>query len=314
MIEMNCPTEDKYLKDGRCCDRCPAGTYMQAGCDGTKRTKCDKCRHGYYMATKNHMKDCQRCKECSSNNNQRNSKDCSAAEDTECECETGFYCSNDKCEHCQPVTQCPVGEGVRVSANHTNDTICAPCEEGTYSNVTDFISHCKTHTRCRELGRELIFQGTQTTNSVCSDVLPRCSWMLPAGLWSGLLLTALVLLAVVVCWRAKRKSLRAVRSSDPVTVEVVPTVLVTSLDLSLPSTEQNGHCQESCVAEECKLPLYRTDETLVSCDVESSLPITLLKVSASFVESSPNPGAAGYRTSNFHRTHSEPQEDEWCGT
>ncbi|XP_060936746.1 tumor necrosis factor receptor superfamily member 5 [Limanda limanda] len=309
MVEMNCTSEDKYLKDGKCCDRCPAGTHVQTDCDGTNRTKCDACRHGFYMATKNHLMKCQLCKKCNYQNKQRESKYCSALEDTKCECETGFFCSNDQCEHCQPVTQCPVGEGVRVPANRTNDTICAPCEEGTYSNVTDFISRCKTHTRCRELGRDLRVRGTQKNDSSCTDVLPRCSWMLPTVLWSGLVLTTLVLLAVFVFCRAKRRSLRAARSSVPVTAEVVTTVLVRSLDLSLPSTEPNGHCQESCAPEESKLPLCSTDVSLVSCDVESSLPITPLKFSASFARSSPN---TGDRTSNFHRMPSEPQEDEWC--
>ncbi|XP_019948652.1 tumor necrosis factor receptor superfamily member 5 [Paralichthys olivaceus] len=309
---MNCSSEDKYLKGVRCCDRCSAGTYVQADCDGTRVTQCDKCRHGFYTATKNHLTKCHPCKECSSKNNQRKSKNCSASEDTECECETGFYCSNDQCDHCQPVTQCPAGEGVQVLANRTSDTICAPCEEGTYSNVTDFISRCKTHTRCADLGRELTIQGTKTTNSICGDGLPRCSWMLPAGLWSGLVLTALVLLAVVV-WRAKRRAVK-VRSSVPVTAEVVPVALVTLPDQSLPSTEPNGYCQESCAMEECKLTLISPDDDLVSCDMDISLPITPLKVSVSFAESSHNTAAAGYRTSNLHRSHSEPQEDEWCGT
>lgn len=30
-----------------------------------------------------------------------------------CECVTGFYCSNDKCDHCRPVSRCPVGKGVK---------------------------------------------------------------------------------------------------------------------------------------------------------------------------------------------------------
>lgn len=30
-----------------------------------------------------------------------------------CECVTGFYCSNDECDHCRPVSRCPVGKGVK---------------------------------------------------------------------------------------------------------------------------------------------------------------------------------------------------------
>ena len=61
-----------------------------------------------------------------------------------------------------------------------------------------------------------------------------------------------------------------------------------------------------------------SDETVVICgtqdsvdSVDSSRPITPLKVSVSFAESN---HTNGYRTGNFLRTHSEPQEDEYCGT
>ncbi|XP_040900213.1 tumor necrosis factor receptor superfamily member 5 isoform X2 [Toxotes jaculatrix] len=342
MAKVNC-SKDSYSKDGRCCDRCPAGTYAQAECDGEKPTVCAKCPDGFYTATKNHLNKCQVCRECSSHNNQRKAKECSATENTVCECKSGLYCSNDQCDHCQPVTPCSVGVGVKNPANRTSDTKCAPCEEGTYSNVTDFLSPCKPHTRCEVLGRTLKVHGTKTTNAVCGDFLPRCSWILPASLWSGLVLTALFLFVVVICWRAKRKSYRAASPNAPVTlVEMVPTTDVTSLDLHLPSTELNGHCQElnghcqelnghcqelnghcqelnghcqeSCAMDECKIRLFTTDDDLVNCSKDSSLPITPLKASVSFVESKHNNGSVRYHTANFLRTYSEPQEDEWCGT
>lgn len=95
-----------------------------------------------------------------------------------CACVTGFYCSNERCDHCRPVSNCDPGQGVKVlggflletakinhhvlppiscrnkarisfhlAATRTNNTICAQCEEGTYSNVTDFHSQCQVHTR-----------------------------------------------------------------------------------------------------------------------------------------------------------------------
>ncbi|KAG7216989.1 hypothetical protein INR49_001643 [Caranx melampygus] len=189
------------------------------------------------------------------------------------------------------------------AANRTTDAACAPCQGSTYSNVTDYHSPCKPHTKCEELGRALEKAGTSETDAVCGDVLTRCSWMLPAGLWSGLVLTALILFAVVICRRAKRRSYNAGRTSVPVTLtEVVPAPLPIALELPLPSTELNGHCQESC-----KLPLFTPDENLVNCSMDSSLPITPFKASVSFVESSHTNGS-------FLRTYSEPQEDEWCGT
>lgn len=48
--------------------------------------------------------------------------------------------------------------------------------------------------------------------------------------------------------------------------------------------------------------------------LDSCLPITPLKASVSFAESSHGNGSTGYGTGNFLRSYSEPQEDEWCGT
>lgn len=42
-----------------------SGTYVQADCDGTKKTECVGCGRGLYTATKNHLNKCQKCKECS---------------------------------------------------------------------------------------------------------------------------------------------------------------------------------------------------------------------------------------------------------
>ncbi|XP_068591385.1 tumor necrosis factor receptor superfamily member 5 [Cebidichthys violaceus] len=338
MANMNC-TSEEYSKDGRCCGRCAAGQYMLAECDATKATKCDDCGRGRYTATKNHLPKCHVCKDCSSNNNHRKVKDCTAQEDTVCGCMPGFYCNNDDCEHCLQGTQCPLGEGVKVQATRTNDTICAPCRDGTYSNVTDIHSACQTHTRCDNIGRELKTPGTQTTDAICGNFKFHCPWILPTALWSGLLLTALILFGLI-CWRAKRKSYEAEKKKTKISlqhpfkstgddssvavslVEMVLAAPVTQLELSLPFTELNGHCQESCEVESdvesCKLPLFNPDDNAVSCDtqerVDSSLPITPLKASVSFTESNHINGSAGFCTGNFLRTYSEPQEDEWCGT
>uniref|UniRef100_A0A674MZ77 TNFR-Cys domain-containing protein n=1 Tax=Takifugu rubripes TaxID=31033 RepID=A0A674MZ77_TAKRU len=168
MATGNCTNEDQYpSKTGGCCGRCGAGSYVEAECDGNRPTKCAKCEHGFYTATKNHMKSCHLCRVCSSNSNQRTLKECSPQEDTVCTCTTGFYCSNHKCEHCQPVLHCPPGEGVTSLASHTNNTVCAPCKDGTYSNVTDFSSPCRQHTRCEDFGRELSIPGTSGRDAVC---------------------------------------------------------------------------------------------------------------------------------------------------
>uniref|UniRef100_A0A8C7Y9E4 TNFR-Cys domain-containing protein n=1 Tax=Oryzias sinensis TaxID=183150 RepID=A0A8C7Y9E4_9TELE len=98
---------------------------------------------------------------------------CTASRDTVCVCETGYYCSNPDCDHCRSVTSCSQGTGVKVSATRSNDTICQTCEKGTFSNVTDFSSPCKAHTRCEDIGRQLLTPGTKERDAVCGELRTR---------------------------------------------------------------------------------------------------------------------------------------------
>ncbi|TNN29983.1 Tumor necrosis factor receptor superfamily member 1B [Liparis tanakae] len=147
---MNCSSEDKYTqKDGICCDRCAAGQYMLEECDDTHTTKCV--------------------------NHQEKVEDCTAQENRVCWCMPGFYCSNYPCDHCWEATSCLLGEGVKVQAAHTNDTLCAPCQDGTYSNVTDSQSACRAHTRCEDFGRVLKTPGTPKADAICGNFKSRRS-------------------------------------------------------------------------------------------------------------------------------------------
>ncbi|XP_041649465.1 tumor necrosis factor receptor superfamily member 5 [Cheilinus undulatus] len=316
---MSCSDEDKYTtKDGRCCDKCPAGSYVRAECDDTKKTECADCARGHFTATPNFLTKCRGCRSCTSHKNQRKVMDCMAQEDTVCECVPGFICSNTQCDHCQKVKFCSLGQGVKKQATRTNDTVCGVCEEGTFSNVTDFHSPCQTHTRCEDLGRLVKTPGTRTADAVCGDFKSYCHWIIPAGLWSGLVLTALILFGLI-CWRTKRKSSRTASPTVPVRfIDMTPAEPPCPFELPLPSKEQNGHCTESCLEESCKLPLFTPDDNVVNVctedSVSSSLPITPLKASVSFAEPIQVNGNVGYGPGNFLRTPSEPQEDEWCGT
>uniref|UniRef100_A0A671WLD9 Tumor necrosis factor receptor superfamily member 5-like n=1 Tax=Sparus aurata TaxID=8175 RepID=A0A671WLD9_SPAAU len=194
-----------------------SGTYMKAECDGSKATECAECEDRQYTATINHLKTCQACKLCSPSNYQKYVKECKKDEDAVCECVDGYYCLYPDCEHCQQARQCPEGEGVKVRAAGMNNTICAPCEGGTYSNVTDSFSVCKQHTRSDCVSKT---PGTSTTDAICGDLIG-CNWILPAGLWSGLVLTAIILF-VFICWREKRKSYRPGHRYFPTRCSSVP--------------------------------------------------------------------------------------------
>ncbi|XP_037532532.1 tumor necrosis factor receptor superfamily member 5 [Nematolebias whitei] len=309
MTTMNCSTLLDH-KDGRCCDRCPAGQYVQTPCNSTQKTKCGDCQHGSHTATENFLTKCLPCKKCNHTNG-RTVTYCTAKEDTICGCESGFYCSNENCDHCQPLTRCPLGEGVTIKASRTSDLKCSPCEDGTYSNFTDFSSQCFPHTRCENFGRELKTPGTRTTDSVCGNFNTYCPWMLPAGLWAGLVLTIIVFAAAFIFWRAKHKSCRTASLGVPVThVETDPAPAVSPPELT-------SHCQETCIHNDCKLRLFNSDDPQTDCSTGDSLdtrfPITPLKASVSFVECSHTNGYTNYSTTNICRSYSEPQEDEWCG-
>ncbi|XP_076010803.1 tumor necrosis factor receptor superfamily member 5 [Genypterus blacodes] len=315
MAKTECRPEEYRSSGGRCCARCPAGKYIRSDCDSNKPTECVQCERGRYTATVNSLRECYDCLECNHSNKKWTEKACMADEDTVCACITGFYCGDDSCEHCQPVTRCPVGHGVKVKATRTTNTVCAACEMGTYSNVSDFQSSCQTHTRCVDLGRVQTIPGTTTSDASCGDFKSHCPWMLPAGLWSGFagfVLTCLILL-VIVCWLAKRRSRRAGSYSVP-----APPACVYPIELPLPITELNGHCQERCSEKEYQATLFQQVDSVVSCCTPQSLdsisPCMPLMTSVSISESNHINGKAGNGTSSSLPAHSEPQEDEWCGT
>ncbi|KAM9309403.1 tumor necrosis factor receptor superfamily member 5 [Pholidichthys leucotaenia] len=309
MADAKCREETEYRKkNGKCCDRCRPGEHWVSDCNGPeKKTECKSCPPGYYTDKPNHLPSCRLCKECSSHNRLVAVSECTITKDRVCECEPGFYCSTNDCEHCQPVTKCPPGQGVKVQPSRTNNTVCAPCERGTFSNVTDYISPCKEYTRCEIYGRTLKSSGNQTADAICGHSKPNCAWMLPAGLWAGFVLNVIVF--AIIFWTLRRKSCRAVKTRvPPALVEVAPATLDTPLELS-------SHCQETRIFESNgKLSPFNPDDTPVICSIQDSLESSPLKGSVSFVKSSHTNGNAGHCHENFFRSHSEPQEDEWCET
>ncbi|XP_077433035.1 tumor necrosis factor receptor superfamily member 5 isoform X2 [Vanacampus margaritifer] len=301
MADAKCATEEKYLsKAGICCDRCPAGNFVRADCDHAGKTRCAVCGRGLYTATTNHLKRCHLCKPCSASNHQITDEECAADKDRVCKCELGFFCSGDPCELCMHATSCPPGSGVKVQTSGAIDTICAPCENGTFSNVSDYYSACQTHTRCEDMGRVLKTAGTATTDAICGDFKSGCPWILPAGLWLGFVLTVLVVLGLM-CWRAKRKFYKAGRSN--VLVPEVRTIRESLLEPSLHTHKPFDQCHKSDVTEAGQCTLLNMDESAISTEHNGDLALTLK------TDSDQRNGTEAY-----HRSLSEPQEVEWCGT
>ncbi|GAA6095189.1 tumor necrosis factor receptor superfamily member 5-like [Tachysurus ichikawai] len=202
---------DKY--DHTCCQKCPKGSRVLSNCNKTSETKCEPCPKGYYLDDDYYADKCFQCGSCSSNNLEI-SEPCTNESNTKCKCMEGFYCTSTllqgHCERCKQVRLCPPGEGVSVHHNSTHDTMCRHCPTGTFNNKTDYLTTCQNHTRCSDLGRYLLSEGTAETDAKCGDFIPRCHWMIPASLWAGLILTLILFFIGVMCLRCKKRKRKAV--------------------------------------------------------------------------------------------------------
>ncbi|XP_066540173.1 tumor necrosis factor receptor superfamily member 5 isoform X2 [Hoplias malabaricus] len=295
---------DQHKENGLCCDKCAKGEYAESLCTSSSKTKCNRCPRETFSNVKNIVQKCMMCKQCHSES-QYELKPCKEDSDRACECKEGFYCtdySSGHCNHCVKVIDCIEGEGVSVQPTRKTDTKCTPCPKGTFSNVKDFKSPCLNHTDCAELGRHLLSPGNATTDAVCGDI-KNCGWMIPAGLWTGFVLTILISLVVaVVYWRSKRKSQQVHISENSVNYfppGLPPDIIKHPMSPKLPT-------------------LYHKDETIfntmdyrLECD---SITLTTITASEKCAPSTNLGQCLGLLSSDPSTFPSEPQEDEWPGS
>ncbi|XP_046885535.1 tumor necrosis factor receptor superfamily member 14 isoform X2 [Hypomesus transpacificus] len=311
----NCkPEEYQHLSEDRCCDKCPKGQHVFKDCTQTEQTMCERCKHNEYTADRNFLRQCLPCRDlCHSKSNMKTARECQADQDRQCECVFGYYFVDKDKTHCATVTECDPGSEVKVNATIGNDTVCAPCMPGTFSS-TKGLSPCKPHSNCEKLGQELKSAGTDTSDAKCHLIIPSCSWMLPAGLWVGVVVTSIfIILFCIIYWRMKRQSYHT--ASSPCRLTVEPVVIREPL---CPCPELGKHCQETCDGEKSLKPVFvNSGKSPVlnlchqHCDIESDGPsrIPLMDRSGQSVND-----MNGHSTISLVRMTSEPQEDEWGGT
>ncbi|KAK3565860.1 hypothetical protein QTP86_017719 [Hemibagrus guttatus] len=83
---------------------------------------------------------------CSTVNGLRVKTKCTWTSDTVCEPLEGFYCTDEhrgSCRYAMEHKKCSPGEYIKQKGTAVNDTDCAVCENGTYSNGSFQI--CKRH-------------------------------------------------------------------------------------------------------------------------------------------------------------------------
>lgn len=126
-------------------------------CEANRDTKC-KCKPGYYCkhSNKDHCDHCDRVSLCPPGNGViKNRKQyisylCESLMwlilwNSSIQDNVGFYVSVDKIK--KKGNMWLLNNWGCFSDTHLEDTKCSPCPAGTYSNVTDYISSCKNHTR-----------------------------------------------------------------------------------------------------------------------------------------------------------------------
>ncbi|XP_030641339.1 tumor necrosis factor receptor superfamily member 5 [Chanos chanos] len=296
MVECNAT---QVLHNGSCCTRCQKGHYVQTFCTKNSATKCNVCPRGQYTEADNLLDKCRLCKPCSKENRQVIESPCEADRNTVCRCQRGYYCADEECLHCTLVKDCEVGHGVRSKPQWNKDTVCERCPKGTYSNVTDSTSPCLKFTSCEELGRHTLFPGNSTTDVKCGDFIhckPGCHWALPAGLWAGLVVTCLLVVIGIICWKLKRRSKKSEVCSESI---YTPDLLY----------------QVNCDLGECyKDPsLTKTDETRTSTKDDACTCFVTKSIHPAPADF--NQGAAAIESDgpvtdqSFYP--SQPQEDEW---
>ncbi|XP_027868836.1 tumor necrosis factor receptor superfamily member 16 [Xiphophorus couchianus] len=135
----------KYTESGHCCNLCPAGYALEETC-GKENTKCLPCLPGTFSPSEG-LDSCLPCSTCPSGVPMLAS--CSATQDTQCECDVGFYFLRGL-GLCAPCSRCRPGHGVVRECGPQGDTLCQKCGPGTFSEEDFNIKPCQACSQCSD--------------------------------------------------------------------------------------------------------------------------------------------------------------------
>ncbi|XP_073722926.1 tumor necrosis factor receptor superfamily member 14-like isoform X1 [Misgurnus anguillicaudatus] len=201
----------EYEINGQCCPMCDAGNRVLLHCDKSRRTTCISCIKDTYTDSSNGLSKCLQCFVCDLSNGLRVKKACTVTSDTVCEPLPGHYCIDVKGKSCLQARKhktCSPGQYINQTGTEFQNTECADCPAGSYSDGT----LCKLHTNCESLGKIAIKPGTEKDDVECSDNGP--SYILPLILTlCGV--TVLCVLAVITVFIVKKKKQRTPMSLNP---------------------------------------------------------------------------------------------------
>ncbi|XP_065098602.1 tumor necrosis factor receptor superfamily member 14-like isoform X2 [Paramisgurnus dabryanus] len=192
--QVGLPTRSFYWK----------GKRVLMHCDEFTSITCIPCIKDTYTDSSNGLSKCLQCSVCDLSNGLKVKKECTVTSDTVCEPLPGHYCKEVKRKNCLNARKhrtCSPGQYINQTGTEFQNTECADCPAGSYSDGT----LCQLHTNCDSLGKITIKPGTEKDDAKCSDNGP--SYILPLSLTlCGV--TLLCVLAVIVITVKKKNSYR----------------------------------------------------------------------------------------------------------
>ncbi|KAJ7332307.1 hypothetical protein JRQ81_014487 [Phrynocephalus forsythii] len=157
----------QYLEEEQCCSKCPPGQKVAAVCAGEADTVCVPCESQHFQAGWTKEKHCTPYKYCDQNAGLLLHAPGTATQDAECRCQKGTHCSSPECLTCRPNKACGLGEGVQQEASHLEDTVCAGCPEGFFSNVSSATAPCQPWSSCADRNLVQKAKGTRESDVIC---------------------------------------------------------------------------------------------------------------------------------------------------
>ncbi|XP_060046913.1 tumor necrosis factor receptor superfamily member 5 isoform X2 [Erinaceus europaeus] len=229
--------ENKYYKNGQCCDLCPPGKKLVKDCIENSQTECISCNDDEFLPSWNAETRCHQHKYCDHNLGLRVQKKGTLKSDTICMCDEGQHCTSEACERCILHSLCSPGYGVKQIG--ISDTKCEPCPFGFFSNVSSSSEKCRPWTSCETKGLEEQQPGTNMTDAVCG-FRPRMRALVVIPITIGLLF-AVVLLSFCIRKVASNKEpvVEVLPMKHPVETEDLPPVQET-LHGYQPVTQEDG--------------------------------------------------------------------------
>ncbi|NP_001254588.1 tumor necrosis factor receptor superfamily member 5 precursor [Gasterosteus aculeatus] len=198
-----CDPLTQYEKDGECCKMCGPGTRMSSS-SPCLDPQCTECPDGDYQDVYTSDTRCNLQPYCDRNKNFKIVVHKSKKVRSTCICNTGFHCSSEECITCVPHARCKPGHGAQSTGNHTHNTVCQKCTEGTFSEDTSWDGVCQKWTKCPD-GLMVEKSGTDVSDNTC--VASRSHAVV---IVVGCLGTVCLLVIAAVAWFCLRKG----RSGD----------------------------------------------------------------------------------------------------